>query len=396
MKKRFQKATCLLLVAAMLISGSPAQAAAKSKTLHAKNVVSSSLSDYDTDYSSGDDYDYQLPDSSDDDTNYDQSDDTTYDDWNSSTDDSYNDNDYNDDFDDSNNYTDVVISSLKQTALTTTSLTVSWNKTSADYYIVTCTKCNDVVDDSTKITRRTTNTSYKFTGLDVGSKYYITVAAHGPNEESGYLSSDAITAYTKIKSITGLHMDNSFNSQTYFFKWKNLNAATNYQFKVTEKKSGRLVKKTKNTSLNSAHINYPSQYKIYIAHVRGVQKVGSKTYYTGWRKLALIPQPPVKSFYVKKIRNRNTVTKRLVLSWKQVIGATGYDIYISRKLNSGYKKVASVNAKSNSLTLKKVFGKKINGKYYVSVVAKTKLNGKTCKSANNLVYNTVNNDFDTK
>lgn len=290
MKKRFQKATCLLLVAAMLISGSPAQAAVKSKTLHAKNVISSSLSDYDTDYSSEDDYDYQLPDSSDDDTNYDQSDDTTYDDWDSSTDDSYNDNDYNDDFDDSNNYTDVVISSLKQTALTTTSLTVSWNKTSADYYIVTCTKCNDVVDDSTKITRRTTNTSYKFTGLDVGSKYYITVAAHGPNEESGYLSLDSITAYTKLKSITGLHMDNSFNSQTYFFKWKNLNAATNYQFKVTEKKSGRLVKKPKNTSLNSAHINYPSQYKIYIAHVRGVQKIGSKTYYTSWSKLALIPR----------------------------------------------------------------------------------------------------------
>lgn len=399
MRKRFQKATCLLLIAAMLIAYSPAPAA-KAQNIHTKNVTSTDISTYDTDYSYDDDF--ETPDSSYDDTDYDQSDDSTYDDadnnnddYNDSYDDGYdNDNDYNDNYDDvvDDVVPDYSISTIKQTAITTTSLTVAWNKTSADHYVVTCTNNKTMK----KITKRTQSTSYTFTGLAVGSEYYVTVTAYASSEEGNFLASNALTAYTKLKNLTGLHMTSSVTDRCYSFKWDAYSAATNYQVKLTEKKSGKTVKNVKTGIINYYDLYYPSINKIYIAHVRGIQKIGSNTYYTGWKKIPLIPQPDVKSFYVKKVKYHNTTSKKLALSWHSVDSATGYDIYISKKLSSGYKKVKSVSAKTHSLTLNKVSGKKINGKYYVCIVTKTKFSDKTCKSANNIVYNTSNSDFDSK
>ena len=258
MRKRFQKATCLLLIAAMLIAYSPAPAA-KAQNIHTKNVTSTDISTYDTDYSYDDDF--ETPDSSYDDTDYDQSDDSTYDDadnnnddYNDSYDDGYdNDNDYNDNYDDvvDDVVPDYSISTIKQTAITTTSLTVAWNKTSADHYVVTCTNNKTMK----KITKRTQSTSYTFTGLAVGSEYYVTVTAYASSEEGNFLASNALTAYTKLKNLTGLHMTSSVTDRCYSFKWDAYSAATNYQVKLTEKKSGKTVKNVKTGS------KYPAGFK---------------------------------------------------------------------------------------------------------------------------------------
>ena len=57
---------------------------------------------------------------------------------------------------------------------------------------------------------------------------------------------------------------------------------------------------------------------------------------------------------------------------------------MSRKQNSGYKKVASVNAKTTLKTIKKIGKKKLKkGTYYYYVVAKKKLGKKTFKSGIN-------------
>lgn len=68
------------------------------------------------------------------------------------------------------------------------------------------------------------------------------------------------------------------------------------------------------------------------------------------------------------------------LSWKKVPGAKSYEIYVSSKANSGYKKVAST--KKCSYKLSKVKGKKLSFKTakYVKVVAVSKQGGSAVKS----------------
>ena len=61
--------------------------------------------------------------------------------------------------------------------------------------------------------------------------------------------------------------------------------------------------------------------------------------------------------------------KSVVISWKKVSGANGYQIYVSTKKKSGYKKVADV--KKTSATIKKK-----KGIYYVKVRAFKKTEGK--------------------
>lgn len=72
------------------------------------------------------------------------------------------------------------------------------------------------------------------------------------------------------------------------------------------------------------------------------------------------------------------------IKWQKLKGVSGYDIYLSKKQNSGYKKVASVNAKTALKTIKKIGKKKLKkGTYYYYVVAKKKLGKKTFKSGIN-------------
>lgn len=70
-----------------------------------------------------------------------------------------------------------------------------------------------------------------------------------------------------------------------------------------------------------------------------------------------------------KVKKSNKAKKSVVISWKKVSGANGYQIYVSTKKKSGYKKVADV--KKTSATIKKK-----KGIYYVKVRAFKKTEGK--------------------
>ena len=72
--------------------------------------------------------------------------------------------------------------------------------------------------------------------------------------------------------------------------------------------------------------------------------------------------------------------KTLTASWKKVAGATSYTVYVSTKQKSGYKKVTTTKKESYKITK---YGKKklsSNKKYYVYVVANTKVGKTTYKS----------------
>lgn len=82
-----------------------------------------------------------------------------------------------------------------------------------------------------------------------------------------------------------------------------------------------------------------------------------------------------------RVRSVKLSNKKLTIKWNKVPGATGYDIYVSTKKNSGYKKVKSVSAKASSCTITKFNRKKLTKKrYYVYVETKKKVGRKTYKS----------------
>ena len=89
-----------------------------------------------------------------------------------------------------------------------------------------------------------------------------------------------------------------------------------------------------------------------------------------------------RSFVVKQPKAQARNYKGAIqIKWQKLKGVSGYDIYLSKKQNRGYKKVASVNAKTTLKTIKKLGKKKLKkGTYYYYVVAKKKVGKKTYKS----------------
>ena len=89
-----------------------------------------------------------------------------------------------------------------------------------------------------------------------------------------------------------------------------------------------------------------------------------------------------RSFVVKQPKTQARNYKGAIqIKWQKLKGVSGYDIYLSKKQNRGYKKVASVNAKTTLKTIKKLGKKKLKkGTYYYYVVAKKKVGKKTYKS----------------
>jgi hypothetical protein len=68
-------------------------------------------------------------------------------------------------------------------------------------------------------------------------------------------------------------------------------------------------------------------------------------------------------------------------------GVTGYNVYVSDKKTSGYKKVKSVKANKSSVTVSKYGKKKFkkNKTYYIYVQAYKKVNGQTFTTGVNYV-----------
>ena len=81
---------------------------------------------------------------------------------------------------------------------------------------------------------------------------------------------------------------------------------------------------------------------------------------------------------MKRKKNR----KKITVTWKKIIGASGYRVYISTKCTVGWKKVKSLSSKKKSCTITKYGKKKLSKKktYYVKVQYLTKVGKKNVAS----------------
>ena len=167
------------------------------------------------------------------------------------------------------------------------------------------------------------------------------------------------------------------NSKMYFSLYMDfvpVQYATSYEIELSDEK-GKVIK---TYTVNCNNIDFVEKtFKKLSKDVYGVRIRGCRDgEYGEWSDRSIVVKQP-------KMQARN-YKGAIQIKWQKLKGVSGYDIYMSRKQNSGYKKVASVNAKTTLKTIKKIGKKKLKkGTYYYYVVAKKKLGKKTFKSGIN-------------
>lgn len=280
------------------------------------------------------------------------------------------------------------IRNLKQTNATTNSVTLQWDSDAEtvkfDIYI------RDSSTYQYKYIASTHSKSYTVSNLADGTEHVFKITGYSASGEQGYLNS-ILYAKTLPKTIKNFKQDRWY----YFIKvldvsWQSMSGVDGYQVELKNSR-GKIVKKLNHKSYYNSSASFSKMKdEIYTVHVRAYTKFNGKTYYTKWATIYCFNQPRIKSVKVS--------SKKLKVTWGKVGGATGYDVYVSTKKTSGYKKVKSVGKNTTKATISKFSGKKFSAKktYYVYVITKKKIGKKTYRSSSLYYWNNKNTSFGYK
>lgn len=288
------------------------------------------------------------------------------------------------------------ITDLKQTAATTSSITVSWGKVAG----ATSYKVCKWVNGTESVIGITTGNTYTITGLnnkvDVAYEIYVkplrTVGSFTAEQKVNYSwDVDTLDKYDIKLVPQKISAINITSYWTYLescrFEITTVKFADGHQYEIYNAKTNKKV--SSGTMTSGGFGNYykdPSGIKrnnFYKVRVRAYNTVNNKTYYGAWSDYEYFANGTKST--VKKVKK-----KKLKIKWNKVKGATGYTVYVSTSKDAGYKKVKTVSSKKNSISLSKIKKKKIKKKktYYVYVVANKKVGKTTYKSGGNDVTST--------
>ena len=214
---------------------------------------------------------------------------------------------------------------------------------------------------------------YTFSNLTPGTEYYVKVD-YTYKDFSDIEDSDSVskTIYTAPGKVTGVNQVQWwYYIENVDFSWDKQDACS-YEW-VAYQGNKQVANSTDISRSNSGSFSVKNN-KLYTVKVRAFTTINDQVIYGDWSDTAyLFTQPMINSNKGITIDNSG----KMKVKWEKIDGVTGYDVYVSTKEKSGYKKVASVNAKKGSITIKKFNKKKFNKKktYYVYVVAKKNVDG---------------------
>ena len=287
-------------------------------------------------------------------------------------------------------YTGGGVTGLQQTAATLNSVTISWAPAAGAVGYAVC----DYSTGSLVLVAQVTETSYTFTNLAENTAALIIVmpvdAANNLGAASGQYGSVAVyTQPTKIPKVD--YYNQAFAGKNKLtVGWSASPIAEGYDVVLYDRKGNVKQKATLGWKQNDVYGVYSTKfsksntqniYKVvitpYITIKNGTEKVnGAKsTFYA-------VPQARRTS------KDSDIGINSFNLKWKKVNGATKYEVYVSTKKTSGFKKVATVNKNKTSYKITKYKGKTINTlnkKYYIKLVTVAKFGKKTVKSKTNIV-----------
>lgn len=271
-----------------------------------------------------------------------------------------------------------------QTKATQTSITVSWNAVSgADHYVVLYYQKGQDQSQARKVTVSGSRTSYTIKGLKTGKVYYETVEAYSASNAciaDEYYFHPAFTTPGKVTTVKPVAWDTKGKGGTFKMTSNPYpDVMDGYQWKFTDRNGNgkKAAGSTTNYGFTTSKLYDNQVYRLY---VRGFVNVNGKRQYGPWSYKYVVPQP--------KINLSLAGSNKIKLTWKKIAGATKYQIYASTSQNSGYKRIATVGAGTNTYTVSKVAGSSlVNYKnYYFKVRAVYTRGGKTYKSLTNNCY----------
>lgn len=251
----------------------------------------------------------------------------------------------------------------------TKSVKLSWSKVSgATGYRVY------KYDGSCKMVKDTKSLSCEISGLKSGTAYKFYVRPYkqfsGKTLWSADNKADAVEAYTKPSATSKISYTSSTDSVK--LSWNKVTGATDYRIYLYDNAKDKYVK-VADTSKNSYTVKKKNGKKLkpgveYKFRVQAYIKKNGKTYWSDSYKTVTTATKPAKSSL--------TVTSskgKVNLSWKDVMGESGYQVYYSTKKDGTYKKLTSLKADKVKYSKKLAKGKK----YYFKVRAYKKAGGKT-------------------
>lgn len=272
-----------------------------------------------------------------------------------------------------------------QTKATTSSVTVKWDAvTDALSYKVYVGKDYNSLKLYTTLKPSVTSVTIK--KLPAGCERYVRIAYEYYNySKTDKYESTAGSVYAKTVpgKVTGVKQERwYYYIESFDAVWKKIEAADGYQYIVKtssgKKKASGVIKYS-----NSLSVKNVSNSMVYTVQVRAYIELNGKKKYGEWSSPGyFFTQPQISKAQVSK--------NKLTVKWGKVSGATGYDVYVSTKADSGYKKVKTVGKNTSSVTITRLAGKSISSKkqYYVYVISKKKV-GKTTYTSGKLYYWTV-------
>ncbi|MCR5701324.1 MAG: fibronectin type III domain-containing protein [Lachnospiraceae bacterium] len=225
-------------------------------------------------------------------------------------------------------------------------------------------------------------TTYTFVGLAPGAKYQaridytLTYTYRGKTETKAPRNSTQYI-YTAPGKVTGVNQSKWwYYIESVDFAWDNQDACK-YEWVAFQGK--KQVANGADVYGNSGSFKIKNN-KLYTVQVRAYEDINGVRVYGDWSDTAyLFTQPMIE----RKTGNISVDgSGKMHIKWGKISGVSGYEVYVSTKEKSGYKRVAKVKAKKGSVTVKKLGKKKFkkNKTYFVYVVAKKKVGGITYTS----------------
>lgn len=242
------------------------------------------------------------------------------------------------------------VTNLKQTAMTTSSVTVAWDKISG----VTGYKIYKLNDKNTWVLLATTkNTTYTDKTLSMGQTAQYKVRAYNTVSSKTYYGAySSVLKVTVAKPGTAPKLSATSAEKNVTLTWTKAENANGYAVYIFDSKTGKYTEKTKVTALTAkitgltANTEYKFAVKAFFKNTDG--KI---TYSDKQKEITASTKPSVVSGFDY---DKNAVFfDRVTLSWKALANVSGYKVQIkdtSDEKAEAYVETVSVDSTSYTVT----------------------------------------------
>lgn len=261
------------------------------------------------------------------------------------------------------------ITSLKNSGQTQLNLEYKAVDGAKGYEIV---YANNSAFTSGKKTVNVSGTKISLKSLNSGSAYYVKVRAYkldsaGEKVYGSYSTSKSYKtapAAVQISKVAGA-------SQKITVSWNTVKGAEKYQVYMATSKTGTYSRVAEVSSGTKSYVKSGlSNAKSYYFKVRPYNTVGNTKIYGSYGSVKGGTTSPAKA----AISSVAGGTKKAVVKWGKVSGASGYEVYMSTSAKGTYSRVAKVNSSTVSYTKT---GLSDNKSYYFKVRAYRSAEGTT-------------------